>query len=168
MAPWRPAAARGKGTVLGDSCALGPSPKIHTLRPAVGSGSVSGGSKSWGPRPHPGGDPGHPGGLLRPARGHQPGKQLRHGHRPKNLHAAAHGGPRHRLRQLQALGATSSPGGDPGHPDGLLRPKRGHRSGKQLRPGLRLRPGVSHATSHGVPWHRLRRLQALGHVQPRR
>ena len=101
------------------------------------------------------GDPGRPGGLLRPAGGHRPGKQLRPGHWPRlgASPAAVHGGPWHHLRWLHILGITASPGG-------LLRPARGHRTGKQSRPGPQ--PENPHAASCGGLWQRLRRLQVLG------
>ena len=64
-----------------------------------------------GSRPSPPGDPGRPGGPHQPAGGHRPGRQPHHGrrHRPGDPHAAAHGGPWHRLRQLRALEHGQTP-----------------------------------------------------------
>ena len=265
--------AVGDGPSPGSSYALGTGPEIHTLPPTAFPGTASGGFKSWGPRPHPGGDSWHPGGLLQPE-GRAPSwgtaapwaparKSTRcvlrwalaaspaapspggHAHTPAAILgtlAACYGqregtslgnscamgtglkiytlpptagpgtasdsfkpwGQRPALAAILgtltaccgqregtglgsscALGSASgpefhtllhtvcpgtasggskpwgtfSPGGDPGHPDGPLRPKRGHRSGKQLRPVHRL--GNPHAAPCGGPWHCLRRLRAL-------
>ena len=85
-------------------------PEIHALRLTVGPGTASGGSGPW-ITAQPSGDPGRPGGPHQPAGGHRPGRQPHHGrrHRPGDPHAAAHGGPWHRLRQLRALEHGQTP-----------------------------------------------------------
>ena len=98
----------GQGDSRTPDAATGP--EIHALRATVGPGTASGSSgpgntaspfrRSWAPdRQHP------------PAGGHRPGRQPHPGrrHRRGDLHAAAHGGPWHRLRRLRApdYGQTS-------------------------------------------------------------
>ena len=114
--------------------------------------AISPAALGLGTRPDLAGDPGRPGGPHQPAGGHRPGKQPRPGrrHRPGDPHAAAHGGPWHRLRQLRPWNTPTSPA----ILDALAArcgPREDTAQGGKPRPGRRHRPGDPHAAATAGP-----------------